>query len=100
MKLGSSEEQTLKLLITGNDINGATVFAECMTFKDIKHLVYKSIHRLDPDNKIIFLETLCKNPKLLSILKAKLILKKDCISYEEASQFLKSMDIALIMIKD
>jgi len=95
MKLGSKEEQALKLLIMGDDINGAITYAECINPKDIQHLFSTSIHKLDDAGRELFIEAVRKDLKLLSVLIAKLMLKKDYISYEEASGFLMSTDILM-----
>jgi hypothetical protein len=93
MKLGSPEEQALKLLILGGDYNHAIAYAEGIRPKDIQHLFYKSTKRLDTVGKNVFNEALSKNPKLLKVLIAKLILKKDYISKEDASKLLMSLDV-------
>lgn len=93
MKLGSKEEQALKLLIMGDDVNRTITYLECMNPKDVQHLCDISIHKLDDVGRELFIDTLQKNQKLLSILIAKLMLKKDYISYEEVLGFLMSTDI-------
>lgn len=99
MKLGSKEEQKLKLLIMGNDVNRTMTYLECMNPKDIQHLFDSSIHKLDNAGRGLFIETLKKDPKLLSVLIAKLRLKKDYISSEEALGFLMSTDILTKEVK-
>lgn len=95
MKRGSQEEQALKLLIMGDDVNRTITYLECVNPKDIQHLFNVSIHRLDDAGRELFIEAVRKDLKLLSVLIAKLMLKKDYISYEEVSGFLMSTDILM-----
>lgn len=44
LKLGSKEEQELKLLIMGNDVNLAITYLECVNPKDIQYLFDISIY--------------------------------------------------------
>jgi hypothetical protein len=92
MKRGSQEEQALKLLIMGDDVNRTINYLECVNPKDIQHLFNVSIHRLDDAGRELFIEAVLKDLKLLSVLIAKLMLKKDYIPTEEALDFFMEAD--------